>query len=121
MVSAWTTGGSFSVTSPFGLLITRPAVASSEARRGRTRKVMSRPACSILPPKYPPMAPAPTTRIRIAEFLLLLLLGGRIGSGEWRIGKFPFAIRVLLPLFAERADFQLKGPGAARLLVKLPI
>src|SRR3954453_3242089 len=72
MVSAWTTGGSFSVTSPFGLLITRPAAASSEARRGRTRKVMSRPACSILPPKYPPMAPAPTLRTRISQFLLLL-------------------------------------------------
>jgi len=27
--------------------------------------VMSRPACSILPPKYPPMAPAPTTSTRI--------------------------------------------------------
>src|SRR3981189_3574454 len=26
-----------------------------------------------------------------------------------------------LPLFPERADFQLKGPGAARLLVKLPV
>src|SRR3954451_10663937 len=72
MVSAWTTGGFFSVTSPFGLLITRPAAASSEARRGRTRKVMSRPACSILPPKNPPMAPAPTMRTRIFQFLLLL-------------------------------------------------
>src|SRR4051794_23288601 len=72
MVSAWTIGGSFSVTSPFGLLITRPAAVSSEARRGRTRKVMSRPACSILPPKYPPMAPAPTMRTRISQFLLLL-------------------------------------------------
>src|SRR3954470_8722179 len=73
MVSAWTTGGFFSVTSPFGLLITRPAAASSEARRGRTRKVMSRPACSILPPKYPPIAPAPTMRTRISQFLLLFL------------------------------------------------
>src|SRR5262245_49589929 len=26
-----------------------------------------------------------------------------------------------LPLFAERADFQLKGPGALRLLVELPV
>src|SRR5947209_15551659 len=67
MVPAWTTGGSFSVTSPFGLLITRPAAASSEARRGRTRKVTSRPPCSILPPKYPPMAPAPTMRTRISQ------------------------------------------------------
>src|SRR5258708_5130456 len=75
MVSAWTTGGFFSVTSPFGLLITRPAAASSKARRGRTRKVMSRPACSILPPKYPPMAPAPTMRTRISQFLLLLDTG----------------------------------------------
>ena len=64
-LSACTVGGFFSVTSPFGLLITRPAVASSAARRGRTRKVTSRPACSILPPKYPPIAPAPTTRMRI--------------------------------------------------------
>src|SRR3978361_410398 len=75
MVSAWMTGGFLSVTSPFGLLITRPAAASSEARRGRTRKVMSRPACSILPPKYPPMAPAPTMRTRISQFLLLLDTG----------------------------------------------
>src|SRR3954451_1448439 len=72
MVSAWTTGGVFSVTSPFGLLITRPAAASSAARRGRTRKVMSPPACSILPPKYPPMAPAPTMRTRISQFPLSL-------------------------------------------------
>src|SRR4051812_33153250 len=72
MVWAWMTGGFFSVTSPFGLLITRPAAASSEARRGRTRNVMSRPACSILPPKYPPIAPAPTMRMRISQFLVLL-------------------------------------------------
>jgi hypothetical protein len=36
---------------------------------------MSRPACSILPPKYPPMAPAPTMRTRISQFLLLLDTG----------------------------------------------
>src|SRR5216684_4280105 len=32
----------------------------------------------------------------------------------------PLAIRVL-PLFPERADFELECPGAARLLVKLPV
>ena len=37
-VSACTVGGFFSVTSPFGLLMTRPALASSDARFGRTRK-----------------------------------------------------------------------------------
>ncbi|MGY4484036.1 hypothetical protein ACVWWR_003227 [Bradyrhizobium sp. LM3.2] len=50
-LSASTRGGSFSVMSPFGLLMTRPALASSLARRGRTRKVTSRPACNSLPPK----------------------------------------------------------------------
>src|SRR6266851_2011441 len=127
-LSACNAGGSFSVTSPFGLLITRPASASSTARLGRTRKVTSRPACSILPPKYPPIAPAPTTRIRIAEFLLLFVLEAANRNGEWRMANreisirySPFANRVLLPLFAERADFELKGPGAAWLLVKLPI
>ena len=50
-VSACTAGGFFSVASPSGLLITRPSPASSAARRGRTRKVTSRPAASILPPK----------------------------------------------------------------------
>src|ERR1700720_4320891 len=98
-LSASTVGGFFNVTSPLGLLITRPASASSAARRGRTRKVTSRPAASILPPKYPPMAPAPTTRIRIVQFLLLLLL-----EGEWRAGNSErgnlhslFAIRYLRP------------------------
>ena len=43
-LSACTVGGFFSVTSPFGLLITRPALASSDARFGRTRNVTSRPA-----------------------------------------------------------------------------
>src|SRR6266481_5419659 len=73
-LSACTVGGFFSVASPIGLLMTRPASASSAARRGRTRNVTSRPACSILPPKYPPMAPAPTTRMRIAEFLFVLVV-----------------------------------------------
>ena len=43
-LSACTVGGFFNVTSPLGLLITRPALASSEARLGRTRNVTSRPA-----------------------------------------------------------------------------
>src|SRR4029079_15763008 len=49
--------------------------AASAARAARTRTVMSRRACSILPPKYPPMAPAPTMRTRISQFLLLLDTG----------------------------------------------
>src|ERR1700712_4547325 len=32
-----------------------------------------------------------------------------------------FALRWRLPLFAERTNFQLKGPGTARLLVEQPI
>src|ERR1700738_4226351 len=124
-LSACTVGGFFSVTSPFGLLITRPALASSAARFGRTRKVTSLPASSILPPKYPPMAPAPTTRMRMGEFLLLFLGA----SSEWRVGKAsirysPFAIRLfspLLPLLPERANLEFKRPGAARLLVELPV
>jgi len=50
-LSACTAGGFSNVTSPAGLLITRPALASSAARFGRTRKVMSWPPCSSLPPK----------------------------------------------------------------------
>src|SRR6202011_206870 len=124
-LSACSAGGFFSVTSPFGLLMTRPAPASSAARRGRTRKVTSWPACSIRPPKYPPMAPAPTTRTRIVWFLLLLFLRGEWGeaNGEQRNSArhSPFAIRVFLPLLPERADFQFKCPGAARLLVQLAV
>src|ERR1700737_5095648 len=30
-------------------------------------------------------------------------------------------MNLTLPLFPERTDFKLKGPGAARLLVKLPV
>jgi hypothetical protein len=71
-LSACTVGGFFSVTSPAGLLMTRPALASSDARLGRTRNVTSRPACSSLPPKYPPIAPAPTTRTRMLKSFLLL-------------------------------------------------
>ena len=44
-LSACTVGGLFSVTSPAELLMTRPALASSEARLGRTRNVTSFPAC----------------------------------------------------------------------------
>src|SRR3954447_431628 len=117
MVSAWTTGGFFSVTSPFGLLMTSPAEASSEARRGRTRKVTSRPACSSLPPKYPPMAPAPTTKTRIPE---LPLFTKSVATNELAREK-PATIALASPFFAERPNFKLKSPGAARLLVELPV
>src|SRR3954469_8260659 len=116
-VSAWTTGGFFSVTSPFGLLMTSPAEASSEARRGRTRKVTSRPACSSLPPKYPPMAPAPTTKTRIPE---LPLFTKSVATNELAREK-PATIALASPFFAERPNFKLKSPGAARLLVELPV
>ncbi len=39
------------------------------------------------------------------------------GRGQAR----PCANVAILPLFPERANFQLKGPGAARLLVELPV
>src|SRR6478735_7817128 len=42
-----------------------PVAASFSARAGRTRKVTSRPASRSRPPKYPPVAPAPTTRKRM--------------------------------------------------------
>src|SRR5579863_3712360 len=51
--------------SPKRLRMRRPSRASNSARRARTRKVTSRPASRSLPPKYPPTAPAPTTRVRI--------------------------------------------------------
>src|SRR5260370_40869437 len=58
-LSAWTVGGLFNVTSPEGLLMTRPLDASSDARLWRTQNVTTRPAASSLPPKYQPPAPAP--------------------------------------------------------------
>ena len=33
----------------------------------------------------------------------------------------PYSLLAILPLFPERADFHLEGPGAARLLVELPV
>src|SRR5580704_3892883 len=65
-VSAVTVGGAEKSISPSRLRITRPVRASSAARRERTRKLTSRLASSSLPPKYPPIAPAPTTRTRIS-------------------------------------------------------
>src|ERR1700691_3749306 len=59
-------GGVASAASPRRLLMTRPVSASWAARFDRTRKVTSRPASSSRPPKYPPMAPAPITRIFMA-------------------------------------------------------
>src|SRR5271168_1745984 len=116
-LSACTFGGAVSVTSPLGLLMTSPADASSAARRGRTRNVTSRPACSILPPKYPPIAPAPTTRMRMMLFLLFVASYFVEGHREC---VTPDAL-IFLPLFAERAYLQFESPGAAWLLVKLPI
>src|SRR6266700_885074 len=114
--------------------MTRPAEASSWARRGRTRKVMSRPACSIRPPKYPPMAPAPTTRTRIVYSPFCSCYLPHPESALLRVSKdekcivaswFETAQGRLLtmrsPFFPERADFHLESPGALRLLVQLPI
>jgi hypothetical protein len=33
--------------------------------------VTSAPACESLPPKYPPIAPAPTTRMRMIQILFV--------------------------------------------------
>src|ERR1700693_896078 len=52
--------------SPLELLTTRPCSARRFCRCGRTRKLTSAPASARRPPKYPPIAPAPSTRIRIA-------------------------------------------------------
>ena len=62
---ARTVGGGGRVTSPAGLVMASPVAASRSARAGRTRNVTSRPASSSRPPKYPPVAPAPTTRKRM--------------------------------------------------------
>lgn len=43
--------------------------AEQSARAGRTRNVASQPPSSIRPPKYPPVAPAPTTRNRMVQSL----------------------------------------------------
>ena len=53
---------------PCGLMIWRPSRESCSARRDRTRNVTSRPARVRHPPKYPPIAPAPITRMRIEPF-----------------------------------------------------
>src|ERR1700750_2903835 len=46
-------------------------------------------------------------------------------NGQYKAVRPPFAIHYsplpALPLLSERADFHFKGPGAARLLVELPI
>src|SRR5271169_697357 len=76
-VSAVTVGGADKSISPSLLRITRPVRASSAARRERTRKLTSRPASSSLPPKYPPIAPAPTTRTRISLSNELGKISGR--------------------------------------------
>src|SRR4029079_2531416 len=76
------------------------------------------------------MAPAPTTRTRIARYPCCCC-SSRANS-EWRVanreGGFttpPFAIRhslfAFLPLLAEWSNLEFEGPGAARLLVKLPV
>src|SRR5258708_6223120 len=54
-----------------------------------------------------------------------------MASSEWRIQQAswfsyslfatPYSPLALLPFLAERADFHFKGPGAARLLIELPI
>src|SRR5512140_673145 len=92
------------------------------------------------------MAPAPTTRIRIVWLQSFWLIDASLrasGSGAKRCpmtgaakqsipGRkrqdwiaLPQVLSAMtgdaLPLFPERADFQLKRPGAARLLVKLPV
>jgi hypothetical protein len=61
---ASTVGGERRVTSPKRLSIVKPVSASRAAQSGRTRNVTSRPASSRRPPKYPPVAPAPTTSMR---------------------------------------------------------
>src|SRR5215467_10893954 len=68
---ASTVGGDCRVTLPAGLAIVSPVAASRSARAGRTRNVTSRPASSSRPPKYPPVAPAPTTRKRMAQLLIV--------------------------------------------------
>src|SRR5580704_13458138 len=47
-----------------GLSITSPRSLSAAARAGRTRNVTSALAAARRPPKYPPTAPAPSTRKR---------------------------------------------------------
>ena len=56
----------FILRSPCGLRTLRPTRRSLSARSGRTRKVTSRPAWASRAPKYPPVAPALTTKMRMA-------------------------------------------------------
>src|SRR5262249_3929784 len=63
--SARTVAGDRRVMLPAGLVIVSPVAANRSARAGLTRNVTSRPASSSRPPKYPPVAPAPTTRKRM--------------------------------------------------------
>jgi len=84
-------GGAGKFMSPSLLRITRPVWASSVARRGRTRKVTSRPASSSLPPKYPPIAPAPghenphlTLRAKKLDIAFETRMAAAIGLAEFR-------------------------------------
>ena len=47
---------------PIGLSMTSPCSLSAAARAGRTRNVASAFASARRPPKYPPTAPAPSTK-----------------------------------------------------------
>src|SRR5215469_12093435 len=105
------------VTSPCGLTILRPSAASWAARRGRTRKVTSRPASAKRPPKYPPVEPAPITRRRIFVFLLVLGSACRLPPVNLlqRIAHQLRSVAVRQPRgIAERGDALFVGEDAAR-------
>src|SRR5476651_35070 len=51
--------------SPCGLCTVSPCSCTARARFSRSKNVTSWPACASRAPKYPPVAPAPTTNIRM--------------------------------------------------------
>src|SRR5690349_23816691 len=114
MPSACTEGGAGSARSPFGLLITRPVFASCAALRGRKRKVTSLPASSSRPPKYPPSAPAPTTRIRMNHSSSMM--DGRFCPDARRTAGGRRSVADLGALEAGRPLFEKGGTALVRVL-----
>src|ERR1700689_1131858 len=108
----WRVGGLARFASPRRLLITRPVSASWAARFGRTRKVTSRPASSNRPPKYPPMAPAPITRI----FMAISLGAGSYHNGGANVldGRAGEGMNELY--FEDLAVGRLSGSGRAKVV-----
>src|SRR5690242_20216460 len=72
--------------------MTRPFLASTSRRPGRTRNVTSAPLCCSRPPIYPPIAPAPRIKVFTSGPLQSIpraprFIGLQMGIGEAQVGR----------------------------------